>query len=85
MGVSEAIDLGREALLLILIISAPILVAGFAVALIVSLLQALTQVQDQTLSIVPKMIAMLIVAILAGPWILSRLMEFSEEMFTSLP
>ncbi len=67
--------------MLILAIGAPVLLVGLIVALIVSVLQALTQVQEQTLSFVPKILAMLLALAAFGPWMLARLVEFSHRMF----
>lgn len=82
MDAAEVIDLGRQALLLTLIISAPILFIGMFVGLIISILQAVTQVQEQTLSFVPKIIVMAIMLGLLLPWITERMISFSREMFT---
>ena len=84
MDPGEAIDLTRQAVLLTLTLGAPILLTALVVALVVSMLQAITQVQEQTLSLVPKIIAVLLSVVVAGPWILSRLVEFSSRMFGSL-
>lgn len=81
----KMIDLFREALLLTLILAAPILGAGFLIALVVGVFQAATQVQEQTLSLIPKIVVMLLAALLAGPWILSRLVEFSRGAFGGGP
>ncbi len=77
----KIIDLGREAIFLTLILAAPILVAGLVTALVVGILQAATQVQDATLSFIPKIAVMLIAAAICGSWILSRLVEFGRMMF----
>ncbi len=82
MNSGEAIDLARDAVLLVLTLGAPILLTGLVVGLIVGVLQAATQVQDQILSFVPKIFAMLLAAVLMGPWILSRLVAFGTRMFT---
>jgi flagellar biosynthesis protein FliQ len=81
----KIIDLGREAVLLTLVLAAPVLAAGLVSALIVGILQAATQVQDVTISLIPKIAVMLVAAALCGPWILSRLVEFSRLMFGSSP
>jgi len=75
----QALDLGREALLVSLIISAPILGAGIVVGVIVSLVQTITQLQDQTLSIVPKIVAMCAAAVLLLPWLANRLLEYTQS------
>lgn len=81
MTIPQAVDLVRESLGLMLLVSLPILGAALVIGLAVSILQAVTQVQEQTLSFVPKIIGMGIVAILVMPWITTRLLEFSARMF----
>lgn len=76
------VDLVREMLIIALKISAPILLAGLLVGLIISLFQAITSIQEQTLTIVPKIAAMLIVTIVLLPWIVRRLVEFTVEMLS---
>ena len=85
MDAGKAIDVARQAVMLMLVLGLPILLTGFLVGLVVSILQAATQIQDQTLSFVPKIIAMLLAAVVVGPWILSRLVEFGREMFSAGP
>lgn len=70
-------------LLLALTISAPMLCIGLLVGIIVSLIQAVTQIQEQTLTFIPKIIAMVAAAILLMPWTAQRLIDYSREMFTS--
>jgi flagellar biosynthetic protein FliQ len=74
------IDLVRQALIITLKISAPILGAGIVVGLLVSIFQSVTSIQDQTLSFVPKIIAMVVVTILIVPWIVQRLVEYTAEL-----
>ncbi|MFO0830005.1 MAG: flagellar biosynthesis protein FliQ [Phycisphaerales bacterium] len=76
-----SLDLVRDALMLSLILSAPILAVGLVVGLGVSILQAVTQIQDQTLTFVPKIAAMLVVAVVLMGWLAVRLMEFAAAMF----
>ena len=83
MTEAEAIDLGRRALMITLTVSAPILFVGMAVGLVISILQAVTQVQEQTLSFVPKIIAMILAVGFLLPWIAQKLMAFSRDMFFS--
>ena len=79
----EAENLGFvcEALMMALVLSAPVLGAGLLVGLVISLLQAVTQVQEQTLAFVPKIVAMILVAILLLGWMGSQLSEFATRMF----
>lgn len=79
------VDLGREAVLLTLVLAAPILLTGLIVAAVVGILQAATQVQEQTLSLIPKIAAMLLAVVVTGPWVLTRLVEFGRRMFGTLP
>jgi flagellar biosynthesis protein FliQ len=72
-------ELAREALMLLLAVAAPMLLAALTVGLVVGLLQALTQVQDVTLSIVPKILAVLAALLLSGSWMLQRLVEFTQK------
>jgi flagellar biosynthetic protein FliQ len=78
----NTVELVRQTLLITLKISAPILLAGIVVGLIISIFQAVTSIQEQTLTFVPKIAAMLVVAVLLIPWIVTRLLEFSVAMFT---
>ena len=81
MNADIAIDLARQALSLTLVLSLPVLLTVLGVGLVVSLLQAVTQVQEQTLSFVPKLLAGAAAVVLAGPWAMERLIEFSRTMF----
>ena len=79
----EALDAVRTALLEMLIIALPILGAGLLIGLLVSLAQAVTQVQEQSLTFLPKIVVMVVVAVMLFGWIAGRLMEFSTAMFAS--
>ncbi len=75
------VDLCREALLCALIIGAPVLISGVAAGLLIGLIQAVTQIQDQTVSFVPKVIVMSVVFLICLPWFLDRLVEFTRSAF----
>ncbi|MED6308114.1 MAG: flagellar biosynthesis protein FliQ [Planctomycetota bacterium] len=77
----ENFTLVREALMLTLLISAPILGIGLLVGLVISLLQAVTQVQEQTLAFVPKIVAMILVAVVLMGWMGTQMSAFAERMF----
>lgn len=79
------IGLGREALYLALIVAAPVMVLSLAVGLVISFLQATTQIHEQTLAFVPKIIATFAALIVFGPWMLTRLLEFTSRLLSSLP
>lgn len=83
MSLDQATDLIRHTLILALIIAAPMLLIGLAVGVFVSLLQAVTQIQEQTLTFIPKIVAMVASAIILMPWIGHRLLEYAAAMFTT--
>lgn len=85
MEAQTAVDLTREALVIATLIAAPVLVAGTVVGLIIGLLQALTQIQEQTVAFVPKLLAMIVVLGLSLPWVLGRLIEYSEHLILNIP
>lgn len=82
MTTEQALELVRESLTLMLIISAPLLVAALVIGLVISLLQAVTQIQEQTLSFVPKIVGMVVVAMIALPWLTNLMGEFATRMFS---
>ncbi|MCY2929249.1 MAG: flagellar biosynthetic protein FliQ [Planctomycetota bacterium] len=84
MTPDNATDLARHALLLLLSVAAPVLVTALLTALVIGVIQAATQVQESTISFVPKLLAAALAAIVTGPWVLERLVAFGREMF-SLP
>lgn len=83
LDIDLAIELIRRALLLVLLVSAPVLICGLVVGLAVSLLQAVTQVHEQTLSFIPKIAAMFIATIVMLPWIGGYMLEFAREIFSA--
>jgi len=74
------IDLIRQALIITLKISAPILAAGIVVGLFISIFQSVTSIQDQTLSFVPKIVSMVAVTVILTPWIVQRLIDYTAEL-----
>jgi flagellar biosynthetic protein FliQ len=77
-----ATDLIRDTLVLALQISAPMLLIGMAVGIVISLFQAVTQIQEQTLTFVPKIASMIVAAILLMPWISQRLLDYAAKIFS---
>lgn len=73
----------QEALRVLLLVVGPLLVAGFVVGLLVSLLQAATQMNDMTISFVPKLAAGLAVLVLTGPWLLQIMVDFTRQLIVS--
>lgn len=85
MTPTTVIDLGRQALELTLLVSAPLFIAALVTGLIISIFQAATQINEQSLSFVPKLIATFITLVLAGPWMITMLTEFIRRLFESIP
>ena len=83
MSPQQASELIRNTLLLAMVISAPMLVIGLMVGIVVSLLQALTQIQEQTLTFIPKIVSMVVAAITLMPWMSHRLVQYAFDMFTN--
>jgi flagellar biosynthesis protein FliQ len=79
----SATDLVRHTLVITLLIASPMLLIGLVVGVSISILQAITQIQEQTLTLIPKITAMVIAAAVLLPWIATRLMEYSTAMFTT--
>ena len=78
-------NIGRQAVEMTLILSGPMLLAALVIGLIVSIFQAATQINEQTLSFIPKLIGSFIVMILAGPWMLQLFVEYIRQLFEKIP
>ena len=85
MDPSDAISLTQQAITTSLLLGAPLLLVGMAVGLLIGLAQALTQVQDQTVAFVPKIVAMFVALLLCLPWLTQKMMEYSEALITNIP
>lgn len=85
MTPESIMTIGQQALQLTLLISAPLLLAALASGLIVSLFQAATQINEMTLSFIPKILVMALVLLITGPWMLRLLMEYTRQLITSIP
>lgn len=85
MTPETVMDVGREAMYLTMLLSGPLLMAALAVGLLMGVFQAATQIQEMTLSFIPKLIALVFALLFAGPWMLRTLVEYSQRMFTNIP
>jgi flagellar biosynthetic protein FliQ len=85
MSPDTAVELVRHATLTALLLGAPVLVVALVVGLVINVLQAMTQLQEQTLSLVPRILAMVLTGLLILPWAMARLVEYSIELFRSIP
>ncbi|MGE6487512.1 flagellar biosynthesis protein FliQ [Paenisporosarcina sp. NPDC076898] len=85
MTPDTVIKLAEQSIYMIIIISAPMLLVALAVGLIVSVFQAMTQIQEQTLAFIPKILAVFLSIVLFGPWMLTILLDFTRDLFQQLP
>ncbi|MBA4743517.1 MAG: flagellar biosynthesis protein FliQ [Azoarcus sp.] len=85
MDAGTVMDIGRQAVEVTLMMSAPLFLAALATGLIVSIFQAATQINEMTLSFVPKLIAIFITAIAAGPWMITLIMDLATRLISGIP
>ena len=85
MSPDTALTLTRDAMWLALQLAAPLLMTSLLVGVLVGLFQAATQINEMTLSFIPKLLAMVVVALLAGSWMLQLLMDFTRRLFEQIP
>ena len=85
MNPQQVLDAGTQGLMLMLLVSAPILMVVLVVGLLVSIFQAATQINEATLSFVPKVVAAIAVLAFAGPWMLQTLVEYLQRTLQSIP
>jgi flagellar biosynthesis protein FliQ len=85
MNPQQVFTLGQEGLLLLLMVSAPILLTVLVVGLVISVLQAATQINEATLSFVPKVVAAVAVLAVAGPWMMTTLVEYLQRTLQGIP
>jgi len=85
MSPQTVMGLAQQALELTLLVSAPLLIVALAVGLVVSVFQAATQINEMTLSFIPKLAAMFVTMIVAGPWMLTMLTDYMRRLLTGIP
>ena len=85
MDATAVFTAGQQGLLMLLMVSAPVLIAVLVVGLVVSIFQAATQINEATLSFVPKIIAAVVVLAIAGPWMMTTLVEYLQRVLQSIP
>ena len=76
--VTHAMEVGLK-------VALPILLVGLVVGLVISIFQAVTQIQEQTLSFIPKVLGLVVVIIVAGPWMLGQILTWTQELYGSIP
>lgn len=85
MNPQTVLTIGQQALQITLLVSAPLLLAALVIGLVVSVMQAATQINEMTLSFIPKLVGIFLVAIFAGPWMLQTLIDYMQRLFMSIP
>jgi flagellar biosynthetic protein FliQ len=85
MNAQMVLTMGQEALLMLLMVSAPVLGVVLLVGLVISLFQAVTQINEATLAFVPKLVAAVAVFAMAGPWMLNMLVEYIRRVIEAIP
>ncbi len=85
MTPENAMTIGRQALEITFMVSAPLLLAALITGLIVSIFQAATQINEMTLSFIPKLLVMFTMMVVAGPWMLTVMMDYMHQLFSSIP
>jgi flagellar biosynthetic protein FliQ len=85
MDQDVVVSLATQAMSLALKISLPLLGVGLIVGVLISIIQAVTSIQEQTLAFIPKVLAMAIVLVVGGPWMLNQLLSYTSELWTSIP
>lgn len=85
MTPESVVTIGQQAVEITLLVSAPLLLSALAVGLVVSVFQAATQINEMTLSFIPKLLVMFFVLVVAGPWMLNLMMDYTRRLFASIP
>ena len=85
MTPESIMEFGQHALYVAMLVAAPLLLTSLAVGLLIGVIQAATQINEMTLSFIPKLIAMALVALITGPWMLRMLVQFTKQLIESLP
>ncbi len=85
MGPETVLTVGRDAIWLAVMLAAPLLISALAVGLLIGVFQAATQIQEMTLSFIPKLLALVTALLLAGPWMLQVVVTFSQRLFLEIP
>lgn len=85
MTPESVIEFGQHALYVAMLVAAPLLLTALAIGLLIGVIQAATQINEMTLSFIPKLIAMALVALITGPWMLRTLVQFTRHLIEGLP
>jgi flagellar biosynthesis protein FliQ len=85
MSQDTVVNLASQAIMLALSVAGPLLLVSLLIGLLVSVFQAVTQIQEQTLSLIPKIVGIVIVIVVLGPWMLDRIVTYTTNLYGSIP
>jgi len=85
MTPESVMTLGQQAIEMTLMLAAPLLLSALAIGLVVSIFQAATQINEQTLSFIPKLVGIFLVLVIAGPWMMTMMVDFIRRLFGNIP
>jgi flagellar biosynthesis protein FliQ len=85
MDQDTVVNLAQQAMTLVMKVGGPLLVTGLAIGLVVSVFQTVTQIQEQSLTFIPKIVGVALVIVVAGPWMLSQLLGYTETLYRAIP
>ncbi|GAB3375378.1 flagellar biosynthesis protein FliQ [Spongiibacter taiwanensis] len=85
MNADTVIELGRQGMNITVLLAAPLLLAALAAGLLIGMFQAATQIQDMTLSFIPKLVVLVLVLAITGPWMLTQLVDYTRKLFEMIP
>ena len=85
MSPETVMTMGRQAMEITLLVSAPLLLVALIIGLVVSIFQAATQINEATLSFIPKLVGVFVALVVAGPWMLSVMLDYMRQVFTGIP
>lgn len=85
MNPESVMTMGRQAMEVTLMIAAPLLLAALVIGLVVSIFQAATQINEATLSFIPKLVGVFVTLVVAGPWMLSVMLDYMRQVLTGIP
>jgi flagellar biosynthetic protein FliQ len=85
MGQDTVVSLATQAMTLAIEVAGPMLLVGLAIGLVVSIFQAVTQIQEQSLSFIPKIVGLAALIVILGPWMLDQLVTYTQNLYTSIP
>jgi flagellar biosynthesis protein FliQ len=85
MDQDTVINLATQAMTLAVEVAGPMLLAGLVIGLVISIFQAVTSIQEQTLTFIPKLIALALIIVVLGPWMLRQIVDYTENLYQSIP